>query len=481
MAWSRLGLPLAIATGSLGAALAEQVIVVGAGMSGLSAAAALERQGIEFVVLEARNYTGGRMHSQLFGSPSVGEHYIEVCANWIQGGEPNPLLQAARRIGLRMAKEPGTDQNFSNYVEVFDSQGSPVDISNRSADLDYINTCVRNLAESTYPNDMTLRDALTQCNWVVGNEVDAGLDFFSFQGEFAISADRASLIYNLPDRNYEAYEDDDYFVCDQHPRGYARIVDELTLPLGDPRVLLGAEVVSLRYGADGVTAILKDGREFAGAAAVVTAPVGVLKARHATLFDPPMPEAQAQALMKYTMANFTKIHMQWAEPFWRDVPRWMIAGDIPSWWNLNHESVIPGSNMLMAWTDGPEGSRYEEMPDEEVQRTVLERLRKVYPEAPEPVAFHITRHGSEEFQLGAYSAWEFGLSAEEWNLAHAPLGGRVFFAGEAWCRDRRPFTQGAFFSGERAVNKWVLPSLGLQEGPLTPCDETTSAVIVTVI
>merc|ERR1719215_631776 len=181
-----------------------------------------------------------------------------------------------------------------------------------------------------------------------------------------------------------------------------------------------------------------------------------------------MPEVQAQALMKYTMANFTKIHMQWTKPFWRDVPRWMIAGDIPSWWNLNHESVIPGSNMLMAWTDGPEGSRYEEIPDEEVQGIILARLRKVYPEAPEPVAFHITRHGSEEFQLGSYSAWEFGLSGEEWHLAHAPLGGRVFFAGEAWCRDQRPFTQGAFFSGERAVNKWVLPVLGLQEGPLTP-------------
>lgn len=250
------------------------------------------------------------------------------------------------------------------------------------------------------------------------------------------------------------------------------MLDELTLPADDPRVLLNAEVASLRYNATGVTAILRDGREFAGDVAIVTIPLGTLQARHKRLFDPPLSRRQVRALDKCIMANFTKIHMQWRTPFWRDVPRWLIAGDLPAWWNLNHASMLPGSNMLLAWTDGPQGTRYEEMSDAGAKAAALKHLRKVYPNAPEPVAFHITRHGSDPLQLGAYSGWPNGLNRTDWENAHAPLGSRVFFAGEAWCNSVSAYMQGAFLSGQRVVDKWVLPALGRPAGPPSLCDAT---------
>jgi len=451
----------------------KPVLVIGGGFSGLSAGATLKEEGLDFVVLEARNYSGGRVHSIKFGDPSVGEgsYLIESCANWVQGGAPNPVFEAAKRIGLHMAIEPGSDQNFSNYAEIYDENGKLTDISKQTVLLDAVDVCVRDLAVKSFPKDMPLRDALSQCGWNASSKVDEALDFFSFQGEFAIPAEEVSLVYNLPDPTYTRNVPDDYFVVEQRPRGYARVIDELTLPLDDTRVRLGAEVRTLRYNNDGVTAVLVDGSEVEGSAAIVTVPVGVLNARHSSLFDPPLPEPQALALSKYIMANFTKIHMQWSKPFWHDVQRWVIAGDLPSWWNLNHAAMLPGSNMLMAWSDGPEGTRYEEMSDAEVQKVVLERLRKVYPEAPEPIAFHVTRHGQEEYQLGAYSAWPFGMTAADWELAHAPLaGGRISFAGEAWCHTARPFTQGAYLSGQRAVHKWTLPALGRVAGPPSSCD-----------
>ena len=51
-------------TGSLGPeSNTKKVIVVGAGISGLRAAAVLQRHGIEVIVLEGRDRIGGRIHT----------------------------------------------------------------------------------------------------------------------------------------------------------------------------------------------------------------------------------------------------------------------------------------------------------------------------------------------------------------------------------------------------------------------------------
>ena len=64
-------------------------IVVGAGMSGLAAAATLLDRGKTVVVLEGRDVVGGRMRTKTdFGEPA-GDYYtgtIELGANWIYGG-----------------------------------------------------------------------------------------------------------------------------------------------------------------------------------------------------------------------------------------------------------------------------------------------------------------------------------------------------------------------------------------------------------
>eukprot|EP01079_Euglenida_sp_SAG-EU17-18_P003440 gene3440-654_t len=49
-----------------------EVIIIGAGWSGMSAAHELAKANVSFLVLEARNYTGGRTTAMQFGHPSVG-------------------------------------------------------------------------------------------------------------------------------------------------------------------------------------------------------------------------------------------------------------------------------------------------------------------------------------------------------------------------------------------------------------------------
>ena len=63
-----------------------RAIVVGAGMSGLSAATHLQRAGMEVVVLEARDRIGGRIHTdRSWGTP------VDLGAGWIHGEKGSPL------------------------------------------------------------------------------------------------------------------------------------------------------------------------------------------------------------------------------------------------------------------------------------------------------------------------------------------------------------------------------------------------------
>lgn len=79
-----------------------KVLILGGGVAGVIAARTLHEQGIDdFVLVEARDELGGRLHSTPFGG-----HVVEVGANWIQGtqtgnGPTNPIWELAKKHGLQ--------------------------------------------------------------------------------------------------------------------------------------------------------------------------------------------------------------------------------------------------------------------------------------------------------------------------------------------------------------------------------------------
>jgi monoamine oxidase len=74
---------------------AVDVAVVGAGLSGLSAARRLRAAGRSVVVLEARDRVGGKMRTD-----TVGGHHADLGAHWIGPGQ-NRIAALARELGVR--------------------------------------------------------------------------------------------------------------------------------------------------------------------------------------------------------------------------------------------------------------------------------------------------------------------------------------------------------------------------------------------
>ena len=73
----------------------ERVVVVGAGIAGLTVANALTHSGVECVVLEARDRIGGRLHTvDLAGSP------VDLGGSWIHTPVGNPMRAFAEQVGV---------------------------------------------------------------------------------------------------------------------------------------------------------------------------------------------------------------------------------------------------------------------------------------------------------------------------------------------------------------------------------------------
>lgn len=92
--------------------LAVDVVVVGAGLSGLQAAHDVQRQGFSCVVLEARDRVGGKTWSQ----PTKNGSVVDVGAAWINDSNQSRMFALAKRFGLELIEQLA-DGNCAAQVE----------------------------------------------------------------------------------------------------------------------------------------------------------------------------------------------------------------------------------------------------------------------------------------------------------------------------------------------------------------------------
>lgn len=280
------------------------VLVIGAGMAGLGAAAALKAQGVDVLLLEARQRIGGRVWSNAdLGMP------LDLGASWIHGVTGNPLSALAREQGLVTAR---TD--YENLL-AHDADGAEVDdarharIEARLADLTRQALARRRDLRRANQPDVSLQAAFNAA--LAGTRLTADerreLDYVVntiIEHEYAADVAELSLLYYDAGQSFGG--GDVLF-----PQGYGRIAEGLARGL---RIELGAVVQQVSHGAGEVRVQTSRGIFRAGQV-VVTLPLGVLRA-NAVRFVPDLPAPMRRAAMRLGSGVLNKLYLRFPRVFW---------------------------------------------------------------------------------------------------------------------------------------------------------------------
>lgn len=426
------------APATLRAQTGKRVIVIGAGLAGLSAARDLQAAGAEVVVLEARDRIGGR----IWTSHKWPDLPMDLGASWIHGVEGNPLTELAEAAGVARV---GTSYDAAMAL---DATGSEVDLTAAYDQAEAIIEEARETAEGL-DEDIPLADAIEDSgDW---DEADAATRRLirhvvngSVEAEYGGSWREVSAWYFD-----EAKEFDGGDVL--FPGGYDQIVQHLATGL---EIRTGQVVTGIAPEGAGVAVTLKDGSVLTADHAIITVPLGVLKARDIAFGADLAPERE-EAITMLDMGLLNKCWLRFDRVAWPTDVDWIewVGPEDGYWSQWVSLTRATGAPVLLAFHAGEQARELEGLTDALTVDAAHRALQAMFgAEFPAPVDAQVTRWSEEEFTWGSYSFNAVGCTPDTRRaLGGADWEGRLIFSGEACEPDYWGTAHGAILSGRAAA------------------------------
>ena len=428
---------------------AVDVLIIGAGIAGVAAAATLRAAGKTVRIIEARNRIGGRMWSwRKWGAP------VELGANWIETAKGNPLVKLAKEAGVATHADPEEanelfiDTVAGHELSESEAEGLYTQVENM---LDSLNTA----AEDRDPNqDASLRDALNalpaykKLNANRRRLIESTLTQV-VNDDYGVEADKLSWIgYDAAEA---AYSGGNQFVIG----GYDGIP---TMLAGDTPIEYETIVDKIRWNNDGVQVSAGE-RVWEADAVIVTVPLGVLKAQ-SIAFEPALPAKYTNALKQLEMGLLDRCVMKFDKVFWdTEYTTFSVAGPDPAAWYqfipLNGPLGIPA---LAAFNSGSTAWNLETKSDDAIKAEMLAVIKAAFDAEPTVVDMVITRWGQDPFARGSYSYVPVGGEINARKVLATPISDQLYLAGEAYTNTDPSSVHGAYNSGI-ATAKQVLDRL----------------------
>jgi monoamine oxidase len=443
------------------AQLDADVIIIGAGVAGLTAARALTRAGASVRVLEARDRVGGRTLSQ-----SVGGDVVDLGGQWV-GPHQRHALRMVDELGLKRFSQ------FHHGTKVLEVRGerrtyrgqvpalpllSLLDLQRNLWRLDGLARRVPLDRPYTAPRAaewdvLTLeawkqrhiptwgaRAALDIATRAIFGAEPAELSFLHFL--FYVHSNGGLMPLSQVENGAQA---------ERIEGGAQGIALRLAEPLG-PHVMLSTPVRAVHQDAHGVQ-VHGEERSWRGQYAVVAVPPALAERMD---FGAELPATRRRAHAELPMGSVIKVVATYARPFWRE------AG-------YSGEAVSDGGPLRLCFDDtdasghhpalvgfflGDTAKAWTGRPTEERRRAALECLARFFgPRALEPTAYAELDWIAEPWSTGCYVGLPRpGTLTAIGDALRAPCG-RVHWAGTETALEGCGYIDGAVESGARAARE----------------------------
>lgn len=427
-------LPLNRAVASV---MSADVLVIGAGISGLAAAKDLVSKGKHVIVLEAQQVIGGR----ILTDRSLGSS-LDLGASWIHGINQNPLSSIASSLSLK------TSPTDYDAIQRYDFDGRKITesedraLEGRFDDLlDEINQ-VQKRTKVDRSLGATIDELLRSTN-------DSGFDLrgihysinTEIEHEYAADVSRMSLKYWNQD---ESFPGGDILL----PGGFDAIIHFLAQGLD---IRTSSVVEEIEYKGSEVNVKTSTGL-YTAPRVIVTLPLGVLKAG-AVKFSPSLPAPHLAAIRRLGMGLLNKLYLRFPRNFWgsRDQLLGYVGleqGQWAEWYDFQRVTQEP---ILLGFNAASFAATVEGWSDAQTVASAMKVLRTMFGSSiPEPQGYKLTRWGKNPWAMGSYSYLPVGGRPRDCDVLSRPVRSKLFFAGE---HTNKPFigtAHGAYFSGLKA-------------------------------
>ena len=422
------------------------VIIIGAGFAGLTAARELRRMGNTALILEARDRLGGRTWTE----NRLGAQ-LEIGGTWVHPIQPN-VWSEITRYGLELISSPA--QKHAHWIADGQLKSGSIEEFGKLIDNAYNRILEDSRVHFYNPFDplssesieeidkQSITDRLNSLN-LTKEEYDImhGMWATSFHAPPEEGGLSSALRWGA--LSWGSWQLMLEMLCVYKLKNGTRALIEAIAADAAAEIQLSTIVTAIEKTDDGVTVYTNDGQQFQGKAVIVTVPLNVLKSIE---FTPPLSEDKMIVAKEGQASRGVKVIARIRgefEPFMASAP-----GNYPLVY-AQLEYLVEGDSIVVAF--GPDATRLDANDVSAVNSAFRQWL-------PDVEVVSSTGHDwvADEFSQGT---WYMSRPNQFRYLAELqrPENG-VFLAGSDYASGWAGFIDGAIESGmivSRDVNKYI--------------------------
>ncbi|KAL2860915.1 flavin monoamine oxidase family protein [Aspergillus lucknowensis] len=444
------------------------LIVVGAGLSGLQAAYTAQQAGLRTVVVEARDRVGGKIWSVPLAS---GRGYADLGGAWINLTLQPRVGAYVRRFGLKTEtqrlKGRAIMQESANERFEFPFGVTPDFTPEEKKNLEFIRDHIQ--VESLQPGPPRVADDNVTLDQYVRNlgalpkvakmvnlwaQVMHGLEASEYSAAWFID-------YCRRNRGLLAIRADDAS-GGQHLRfqdGAQSLANKIAKLVGPSNIHLSHPVTSVNDYNTHVTVTTTTGKTFTGRKAIISIPSTMYRELN---INPKLPPRVVEVTNATVLGDYNKAIVCYDRPWWRSEG---FNGYFASYAGpviLGRDTSVEASRhySLTCFVNGKPGREWSKLRPHERRAVVLKQLAKVFNAAPDgevykPIEFFDQIWQHEAFSRGALApVTALGHYTGFADVYGKPVG-NLHFVGTEYSTEWKGYMEGALCSGEVGASEVV--------------------------